>query len=93
LRDLSPGQPLLDTRDERGRGIAITTSNRFSLRLTLNGGQRESAWERTGARCASTHGNMSPSSSTAGSTMAAPCVTTAGAASTRRWPASTAGPP
>ena len=43
--DLSPGQTLLDTRDERGRGIAITTSNRFSLRLALNDGQRESAWE------------------------------------------------
>ena len=45
FRDLSPGQTLLDTRDERGRGIAITTSNRFSLRPTLNDGQRESPWE------------------------------------------------
>jgi hypothetical protein len=45
FRDLSPGQTLLDTRDERGRGIATTTSNRFSLRLALNDGRRESAWE------------------------------------------------
>jgi hypothetical protein len=43
--DLSPGQTLLDTRDERGRGIAITTSNRFSLRPALSDGQRESARE------------------------------------------------
>ena len=45
FRDLSPGRTLLDTRDQRGRGIAITTSNRFSLRPTLNDGQRESPWE------------------------------------------------
>jgi hypothetical protein len=43
--DLSPGQTLLDTRNERGRGIAISTSNRFSLRPALSDGQRESARE------------------------------------------------
>lgn len=43
FRELSPGLP--DTRDERGRGIAITTSNRFSLRLALDEGRHESAWE------------------------------------------------
>lgn len=45
FRDLGPGQTLLDTRDGRGKGIAITTSNRFSLRLTLNDSQRQSVWE------------------------------------------------
>jgi hypothetical protein len=45
FRDLSPEQTLLDTHYERGRGIVITTSNRFLLRLALNDGQRESAWE------------------------------------------------
>ena len=45
LRELSPGQTILDTRDQHGKGLALTTSDRFSLRLTLSDGQTEAVWE------------------------------------------------
>ncbi len=40
--ELSPGQTLLDARGPDGKGIRLTTSDRFSLRLTLGD---DSSWE------------------------------------------------
>lgn len=45
MRELSPGQVIFDARDLRGKGVALTFSNRFTLKLTLSDGQRESSWE------------------------------------------------
>ncbi|MFN0122813.1 MAG: LamG-like jellyroll fold domain-containing protein, partial [Blastocatellia bacterium] len=45
MRELSPGQVIFDTRDKNGKGLALTFSNRFTLKLTLNDGQRESVWD------------------------------------------------
>lgn len=45
MRELSPGQVIFDARDPSGKGVALTFSNRFTLQLTLNDGQRESFWE------------------------------------------------
>lgn len=45
MRELSPGQVIFDARDQRGKGIALTFSNRFTLKLTLNDGRRESSWD------------------------------------------------
>ncbi len=45
FNELSPGQIILDTRNERGKGIALTTSDRFTIMLTLNDGQAESSWD------------------------------------------------
>ena len=45
MPELSPGQVIFDARDSSGKGIALTFSNRFTLKLTLNDGQRESAWD------------------------------------------------
>jgi len=45
LKELSPGQVLFDARDKSGKGIALTLSDRFSLRLTLSDGAQASSWE------------------------------------------------
>ncbi|MDZ4800899.1 MAG: exo-alpha-sialidase [Bryobacteraceae bacterium] len=45
LRELSPGQTVLDARDASGRGIAITTTDRFTLQLILNDGSTKAAWD------------------------------------------------
>lgn len=45
LRELSPGQILLDARGPSGKGIHLATSDRFTLKLTLNDGQREASWD------------------------------------------------
>jgi hypothetical protein len=45
LRELTPGQTILDTRDASGKGIALTTTKRWTLELTLSDGKRESKWE------------------------------------------------
>ena len=45
LRELSPGQTLFDARDPSGKGIAISTSNRFTLNLTLNDGATTAEWD------------------------------------------------
>lgn len=45
LDELTPGQTILDARDVSGRGIALTTSNRATIKLTLNDGQNESVWD------------------------------------------------
>jgi hypothetical protein len=45
FRELSPGQTLLNARDAAGRGVAITTTDRFTLQLILSDGRNESAWD------------------------------------------------
>lgn len=45
MRELSPGQVIFDARDSSGKGIALTFFNRFTLKLTINDGQREAAWD------------------------------------------------
>jgi len=46
--DLAPGQVVLDSRSDRGAGLAITTAENASLRLALNDGQRTAAWSSDG---------------------------------------------
>jgi hypothetical protein len=45
LSELTKGQTILDSRNEDGRGIAITLSDRQTILLTLNDGSRESSWD------------------------------------------------
>jgi len=45
VTELSPGQVILDTRDSAGKGIALTTSDRFTMQLTLNDGHKTSFWD------------------------------------------------
>ncbi len=45
LKELSPGQVILDARNPEGKGVALELSNRFSLRLTLGDGKTQSNWE------------------------------------------------
>ena len=45
LRELTAGQLLFDARDAGGKGVAMSTGDRFNLRITLNDGRREFAWE------------------------------------------------
>lgn len=45
MRELSPGQVVFDGRDAQGKGIALTFSDRFTLRLTLSDGVRSAVWE------------------------------------------------
>ncbi len=41
----APGRTLLDTRTETGQGLAVTTTDRTSIRIVLNDGRSESAWD------------------------------------------------
>jgi hypothetical protein len=43
--ELTPGQVLLDTRDEGGRGVALAVSERNTLELTMADGKRKSSWD------------------------------------------------
>jgi hypothetical protein len=45
LRELSPGQTVLDARDSAGKGIAITSTDRFTLQILLNDGTNKAAWD------------------------------------------------
>jgi hypothetical protein len=45
LDELTENQTLLDARSEGGRGIALTTTDRWTIRLTLNDGQHTSNWD------------------------------------------------
>jgi hypothetical protein len=45
LKELSPGQVVFDARDATGKGIALTFSDRFTLRLTMSDGQYTSTWD------------------------------------------------
>jgi hypothetical protein len=45
LRELSLGQTVLDARDASGKGIAITTTDRFTLQLQMSDGHTKAAWD------------------------------------------------
>jgi hypothetical protein len=45
FEDLAPGQVLLDTRTAGGKGYALTTTDRGSVRLDLCDGWRATHWE------------------------------------------------
>ena len=45
LPSAAPGQALLDSRDASGRGVLLATTTGNAVRLTLNDGRTESAWE------------------------------------------------
>jgi hypothetical protein len=45
FRELSPGQTLFDARDASGKGIAIATTDRFTLQLLLRDGRTASSWD------------------------------------------------
>ncbi len=44
LRELSVGQIILSTLDSSGKGIQISVSDQFTLKLTLNDGRQEWSW-------------------------------------------------
>ena len=44
LDDLTAGQTILDSRDEDGYGIAVTTGEKGSLTFTMNDGRRSASW-------------------------------------------------
>ena len=45
LDDLGPGQIVLDSRDERGKGILVSTGEGGTLRLDVSDGERQAAWD------------------------------------------------
>jgi hypothetical protein len=45
FRELSPGQTILSARDESGRGISVTTTDRSTLQLTMNDGHTNATWD------------------------------------------------
>lgn len=45
ISELSDKQVILDTRDEKGKGIRIATTDHFTVNLTLNDGTHEANWE------------------------------------------------
>ena len=45
LRELSPGETVLDARDASGKGIAITSTDRFTLQISMSDGHVNSAWD------------------------------------------------
>jgi hypothetical protein len=45
LRELLPGQTILDARDAKGKGIAVVSSDRCTLKIVLNDGAHESSWD------------------------------------------------
>ncbi len=44
LNAITPGQPLLDSRDTDGKGILVAVAEEGSLRITLSDGRSECAW-------------------------------------------------
>ena len=42
---LAPGQALLDSRTESGRGILLTTTAAGTIRISLNDGRQEACWD------------------------------------------------
>ena len=44
-KELSPGQTVLDARDASGKGIAIATTDRFTLELSMYDGKQRAAWD------------------------------------------------
>lgn len=44
LKSLEPGQVILDSRDEKGRGIVVTTAEDQALRLRVSDGDHAASW-------------------------------------------------
>ena len=45
LDSLLPGQAILDSRDGRGRGLLVSTTEAGTIRIALYDGRQESSWE------------------------------------------------
>jgi hypothetical protein len=45
LKELTAGQSILDARDAKGKGIALVTSDRSTIKLLLNDGRNKYEWE------------------------------------------------
>ena len=45
LDELSPGQLILDSRDRAGKGIALTTTHRGTLQISMSDGKSVSSWD------------------------------------------------
>ncbi|MCX6908253.1 MAG: hypothetical protein NTY01_09445, partial [Verrucomicrobia bacterium] len=45
LDSLKAGQAILDSRDESGRGILVSTTDAGTIQITLNDGRSESSWD------------------------------------------------
>jgi hypothetical protein len=45
LDSLKPGQAILDSRDESGKGILVSTTDTGTVQITLNDGRTESSWD------------------------------------------------
>lgn len=45
LNHLSAGQVILDARDEKGKGIALETTGRSTIKLIMNDGEHEMIWD------------------------------------------------
>jgi hypothetical protein len=45
LEDLSPGQTLIDTRNESGKGFRLSTTRAGTVRLSLGDGRSTSSWD------------------------------------------------
>lgn len=45
LETLAPDQPLLDSRDDAGKGLLVSSPQAGTLRLTLHDGRQECSWE------------------------------------------------
>jgi hypothetical protein len=45
LKELTAGQSILDTRDASGKGIALVTSDRSTIKLVLNDGSAAYEWD------------------------------------------------
>lgn len=43
--DLQPGQIVFDSRDEKGKGIWITTTDQQTLRMSMSDGSRTEGWD------------------------------------------------
>lgn len=45
FKELSPGQTIFDARDASGKGVAISTTDRFTLELSMHDGKQRAAWD------------------------------------------------
>ncbi len=45
FNELTPGQVILDARAPSGKGLRLTTSERFTIKLAMSDGQKESVWD------------------------------------------------
>jgi hypothetical protein len=45
FRELSSGQTILDARDASGKGVAIGTTDRFTLELSMHDGKQRAVWD------------------------------------------------